>query len=100
MRWYGFRAAVDAGRIPVEDIVQRSIQNVSFLLMLLVPKTAMKYNYNPFPADNFREYKMNVIPKKECILIVHKFELNCIFRIKSDSSPADYIQMFISCKLC
>ena len=28
---------------------------------------------------------MNVIPNKECILIVQKFELNCIFRIKSDS---------------
>ena len=34
-------------------------------------------------------YKMNVIPNKECILIIHKFELNCIFRIKSDSSSAE-----------
>ena len=31
-----------------------------------------------FPADNFRKYKMNVIPNKECILIIHKFELNCV----------------------
>ena len=33
---------------------------------------------------------MNVIPNKECILIIHKFELNCIFRIKSDSSSAEF----------
>ena len=25
---------------------------------------------------------MKVIPNKECVLIIHKFELNCIFRIK------------------
>ena len=31
---------------------------------------------NPFPADNFSKYKMNVIPNKECILIIHKLELN------------------------
>ena len=30
----------------------------------------------PFPAYNFSKYKMNVIPKKECILIIDKFELN------------------------
>ena len=35
-------------------------------------------------------YKMKVIPNKECILIIHKFELNCIFRIKSDSSSAEF----------
>ena len=35
-------------------------------------------------------YKMNVIPNKECILIIHKFELDCIFRIKSDSSSAEF----------
>ena len=23
--------------------------------------------FNPFPADNFSKYKMNVIPNKECI---------------------------------
>ena len=34
-------------------------------------------------------YKMNVILNKECILIIHKFELNCTFRIKSDSSSAE-----------
>ena len=44
----------------------------------------------PFPADNFSKYKMNVIPNKECILIIHKFELNSIFRIKSDSSLAEF----------
>ena len=33
---------------------------------------------------------MNVIPNKECILIIHKFALNCIFRIKSDSSSAEF----------
>ena len=36
------------------------------------------------------KYKMNVIPNKECILIIHKLELNCIFRIKSDSSSAEF----------
>ena len=45
---------------------------------------------NPFPADNFGKYKMNVIPNKECISIIHKSELNCIFRIKSDSSSAEF----------
>ena len=33
---------------------------------------------------------MNVTPNKECILIIHKFELNCIFRIKSDLSSAEF----------
>ena len=33
---------------------------------------------------------MNVMPNKECILIIHKFEVNCIFRIKSDSSSAEF----------
>ena len=45
---------------------------------------------NPFPADDFSKYKMNVIPNKECIIIIHKFELNCMFRIKSDSSSAEF----------
>ena len=38
--------------------------------------------------DDSYTYKMNVIPNKECILIIHKFELDGIFRIKSDSSSA------------
>ena len=42
---------------------------------------------------------MNVILNKECILIIHKFELiiyllyvlyDCVFRIKSDSSSAEF----------
>ena len=33
---------------------------------------------------------MSVIPNKKCILIIHKFELNCIFRIKSDSCLAEF----------
>ena len=33
---------------------------------------------------------MNVIPNKERTLIIHKFELNCIFRIKSDSPSAEF----------
>ena len=33
---------------------------------------------NPFPADNFSKYKMDVIPNKECILVIHSFELNCM----------------------
>ena len=40
-------------------------------------------------------YKMNVIPNKECILIIHKFELNCIFRIKSDSSSTEFARYHI-----
>ena len=43
---------------------------------------------------------MNVIPNKEYMLIIHKFELNCIFRIKSDSSSAEFARYKLCCKLC
>ena len=33
---------------------------------------------------------MNIIPNKECILIIHKIKLNCIFRIESNSSSAEF----------
>ena len=40
---------------------------------------------------------MSVIPNKECMLIIHKFELNCIFRIKSDSSSAEFARYGVIC---
>ena len=47
---------------------------VSFLNNIQSSEEGLKvwkaYKHNPFPADNFSKYKMNVIPNMECILII------------------------------